>query len=322
MNALGSHRLTARNGEDRLGMVGLQTADSQEARLPLAPSSGALQNALSVDVEDYFQTEAMSKAVPRASWAQMPSRVQQNTQRLLELFANHNVRGTFFFLGWVAERYPGLVRQVHQLGHEIACHSFWHRPIYTLSPSEFREDVGRAKAVLEDVTGTKIVGYRAPSFSMTTGTEWAAEILAENGFLYDSSVHPIAHDLYDNRTSRRFPHYIAGAQLFEIPISTLRFAGRNLPFAGGGYFRSLPYSYVRWAIRRFNRREATPAVFYIHPWEIDPGQPRIATSGRSRLRQYNNLAKTTKKLGRLLTDFAFAPMSEVFDDYKGQSVSI
>jgi polysaccharide deacetylase family protein (PEP-CTERM system associated) len=269
-------------------------------------------NAISVDVEDYFHTEAMSKVVSRSNWEQMPSRVRQNTERLFQLFADHNVRGTFFFLGWVAERYPELVRRANQLGHEIACHSYWHRPIYTLSPSEFREDLRRAKAAIEDAAGTRVAGYRAPSFSMTQGTEWASDILAENGFVYDSSVHPIAHDLYDNRRAQRFPYQVAGTSLVQIPISTLRFGSRNLPFAGGGYFRSLPYPCVRWAIKRFNRTERKPAVFYIHPWEIDPEQPRLPASGRSRLRQYNGLDTTIAKLSQMLKEFSFAPIGEVF----------
>lgn len=273
-----------------------------------------LTNGMSVDVEDYFQTEAMSKTVPRSMWDHMPSRVERNTEQLFELFAANNVRSTFFFLGWVAERYPNLVRQARVLGHEIGCHSYWHRPIYTLSPAEFREDTYRAKCVIEDAAEIRIMGYRAPSFSLISGTEWAVDILAETGFTYDSSVHPIAHDLYDNRDAPRHPHRFTSASLLEIPISTIRLGRKNLPFGGGGYFRILPYSYIRWAMQRVNRVEGRPAVFYMHPWEIDPEQPRLVTSRLSSFRQYNGLGKTMKLLERLLKDFSFAPISEVFSE--------
>jgi polysaccharide deacetylase family protein (PEP-CTERM system associated) len=272
----------------------------------------SIPNGMSVDVEDYFQTEALSKAVPRDTWERMPSRVERNTQQLFDLFAAHNVQGTFFFLGWVAERYPALVRKAVGLGHEIGCHSYWHRPIFTLSAAEFREDTRRAKGVIEDACGVAVLGYRAPSFSLTPGTEWAIEILAEAGFAYDSSVHPVVHDLYDNRHAPRHPYQFAGTSLREIPISTIPMGARNLPFAGGGYFRMLPYAYVRWALHRANRVEKQPAVFYIHPWEIDPEQPRLAPSLRSRFRQYTGLRKTVKRLERLLVDFSFAPIREAF----------
>jgi polysaccharide deacetylase family protein (PEP-CTERM system associated) len=267
---------------------------------------------MSVDVEDYFQTEAMSKAVPRNTWDQMPCRVERNTEQLFELFAAHSVRGTFFFLGWVAERYPDLVRKAKGLGHEIACHSYWHRPIYTLSPAEFREDTHRAKAVIEDAAGIRILGYRAPSFSLTSGTEWAAEILAEAGFVYDSSVHPIAHDLYDNRNAPRYPYHLLGDSLLEIPISTVQLWKRNLPFSGGGYFRMLPYSYVRWAMRKVNRVDGRSAVFYVHPWEIDPKQPRLPAGPRSRFRQYTGLKRVETNLRRLCKDFDFGPITKIF----------
>ncbi len=273
-----------------------------------------ISNAMSVDVEDYFHTEAMSKVVPRKSWDQMPCRVQGNTDLLFELLEAHRVRATFFFLGWVAERYPQLVRRAKELGHEIACHSYWHRPIYTLSPAEFREDTRRAKAVIEDAAGVRVEAYRAPSFSMTPGTEWAADILAENGFTYDSSVHPVAHDLYDNRHAPRKPYRIAKTSLVEIPISTIQLGKQRLPFCGGGYFRMLPFSYVCWGIRRLNRMEKQPAVFYIHPWEFDPDQPRLEASGRSRFRQYIGLSQTAKNLGRLCERFLFAPMNEAFSE--------
>jgi polysaccharide deacetylase family protein (PEP-CTERM system associated) len=280
---------------------------------PSSPKDAVLRtiNAISVDVEDYFQTEAMTRVIPRNTWESTPSRIERNMKQILELFSAHCVRGTFFFLGWVAERYPHLVRETRDLGHEIACHSYWHRPIYTLSPAEFREDTHRAKAVIEDAAGAGISGYRAPSFSLTPGTEWAADILAQAGFAYDSSVHPIAHDLYENRHAPRHPYRLARNLLLEIPISTVRWGKRNYPFSGGGYFRVLPYRYVRWAMRRVNQLEG-PAVFYLHPWEIDPEQPRLTTSGRSAFRQYTRLDKTAGLLSRLLTEFSFGPLEEVF----------
>jgi polysaccharide deacetylase family protein (PEP-CTERM system associated) len=272
----------------------------------------SIRNAMSVDVEDYFHTEAMSSAAPRSGWDKMPCRVERNTELLFDLFATHGTRATFFFLGWVAERHPGLVRKAKDLGHEIGCHSYWHRPIYTLSPAEFREDTHRAKAVIEDAAGTRISGYRAPSFSLTPGTEWAVDILAAAGFAYDSSVHPIAHDLYENRHAPRHPYRYAGSSLLEIPISTVRLGKRNYPFSGGGYFRILPYAYVSWALRRVNRVEKRPVVFYLHPWEIDPTQPRLTTSRRSGFRQYTGLDKTAGLLSRLMGEFSFGPMEEVF----------
>ena len=276
--------------------------------------STRIRNGMSVDVEDYFHTEAMSMVVPRGSWNSMPCRVERNTQRLFELFATHGVRGTFFFLGWVAERYPGLVRKARALGHELGCHSYWHRLIYKLSPAEFREDTHRAKAVIEDAAGVQVCGYRAPSFSLRPGTEWAADILAEAGFTYDSSVHPIVHDVYDNCHAPRHPYRLSLAKnaLLEIPISTVRVCNRNLPFSGGGYFRVFPYAYVRWAMRRVNHLENRPTVFYLHPWEIDPAQPRLRTSGRSGFRQYTGLKKTVALLQRLLSEFSFGPLEEVF----------
>jgi|SRR5580704_1837646 polysaccharide deacetylase family protein (PEP-CTERM system associated) len=282
--------------------------------IPAVTRTGQICNAMSVDVEDYFQTEAMSKVVPRSDWDQMPCRVERDTEHLFDLFAAGGVRGTFFFLGWVAERYPRLVRKARDLGHEIGCHSYWHRPIYTLSPAEFREDTHRAKAVIEDAGGVRIEAYRAPSFSMTPGTEWAADILGEAGFTYDSSVHPVAHDLYGNRHAPRKPYRVAKTGLVEIPISTIQMGQQRLPFCGGGYFRMLPFSYVCWGIRRLNRGEKQPAVFYIHPWEFDPEQPRLAASRRSRFRQYTGLSKTAKNLGRLCEQFLFAPMKEAFSD--------
>lgn len=274
-------------------------------------------NVLTVDVEDYFHTEALALAVPRKNWDQMPTRVVGNTQRLLELLAGRNVRATFFILGWVAERFPKLVREISQLGHEVGCHSYWHRPIYQLSPAEFRADTQQAKRAIEDAAGVPVCGYRAPSFSLVPGTEWASEILVELGFSYDSSVHPIRHDLYGNHTAPRQPHRIASGALLELPVATLRFGGTNLPVGGGGYLRLLPYAYTRWGLTQLNQREGLRAVVYLHPWEIDPRQPRVRASWKSRLRQYTALGRNEEKVERLLRDFRFAPIREAFPDDVG-----
>ena len=273
---------------------------------------GTSLNAISVDVEDYFHTEAMTTAVSRGDWDRMPSRVVQNTNRLFELFADRGVHGTFFFLGWVAERYPGLVRQTASLGHEVGCHSFWHRLVYRLSPEEFREDTIRAKKAIEDAAGAPVYGYRAPSFSLVRGTEWAAEILAELGFRYDSSVFPLRHDLYNNPGAPRTPHRIASGAMMEFPVATISIGGQKFPIAGGGYLRMLPYGYIRWGIKRLNKKEGLRAIVYTHPWEIDPEQPRLAATLRSKMRQYTHLSKTFHKLGTLLEDFNFVSLSECF----------
>jgi polysaccharide deacetylase family protein (PEP-CTERM system associated) len=272
----------------------------------------ATMNSFTVDVEDYFQTEAMASAIPREQWDRMPSRVVQNTERIFELLASRGIRGTFFFVGWVAERFPDLVRQAARLGHELGCHSYWHRLVYRLNPEEFREDTKRAKSAIEDAAGIPVLGYRAPSFSMVKDTEWAQEILVELGFTYDSSVCPVHHDLYNNPHAPRLPHRIAGGALEEFPVATIALAGRNFPVGGGGYLRILPYSYTRMGLLHLNSTESFRAILYVHPWEVDPEQPRIAARLRSRLRQYTGLSTTAGKLQRLLADFRFAPIAETF----------
>jgi len=269
-------------------------------------------NSITVDVEDYFHTEAMGATIPREQWDRMPARIERNTERIFELFASRSVRGTFFFLGWVAERFPSLVRQAVRLGHEIGCHSYWHRLVYRLSSEEFWEDTKRAKQTLEDIAGTAVIGYRAPSFSLVHGTEWAQEILSELGFLYDSSVCPVNHDLYSNPNAPRTPHRIATGRLLEFPVATVSIGGRNFPVGGGGYLRILPYAYTRRGLSHLNRREGLRAVVYIHPWEIDPEQPRLPASARSRFRQYAGLSTTLRKLEHLLEDFRFAPIVDSF----------
>jgi polysaccharide deacetylase family protein (PEP-CTERM system associated) len=269
-------------------------------------------NAISIDVEDYFHTEAMSPAAPRDAWDSFPSRVQPMTERLMALFAEHNVKATFFFLGWVAERFPQLVRETADRGHEIACHSYWHRAVFRLTPEEFREDTKRAKDAIESAGGQPVYGYRAPSFSMIRGTEWAFDTLAELGFRYDSSVNPIRHDFYGNADAPRFPYPIAGGSMTELPIATVRTLGSNWPCGGGAYLRFFPRSYFRWAIRRLNDAEKQPVMLYLHPWEIDCDQPRLPVKWKSRVRQYTRLRHMESNLRSLLCDFSFGTVQQAF----------
>jgi polysaccharide deacetylase family protein (PEP-CTERM system associated) len=273
---------------------------------------GAIVNALTVDVEDYFQVSAFERSVDRSCWDQFDRRVAANTDRLLALFADHRVRGTFFVLGWVAEREPEMVQRIAAAGHEVASHGFGHRLVYDQSPPEFRDDIRRSKAILESLIGCSVQGYRAPSFSITERSLWAWDVLLEEGFTYDASVYPIRHDRYGIPSAPREVHTLRrpAGSLVEIPGTTVRVAGMNLPAAGGGYFRLLPYAYTRAAIRHVNRAERRPAVFYMHPWEVDPGQPRLDAPWLSRFRHYTNLAATEGRLRRLLGEFRFAPIVE------------
>ena len=268
-----------------------------------------LANAISVDVEDYFQTEAMSTVAPRTRWESFPLHVEANTWALFELFARYQVHATLFFMGWIAERFPQVVRRAHELGHEIGCHSYWHHPVFRMSAEEFREDTYRARNVLQDATGAPVKGYRAPNFSINQSVPWAYSILDELGFEYDSSVYPIHHELYGNHRAQRFP-YLAGAKLVEIPVATWRVFNQNLPVAGGAYLRILPYALIRHGIRSINQNENASAVLYMHPWEIDDSQPRLQASWKSRTRQYTGLAGMKFKLERLLQDFSLASIYE------------
>jgi polysaccharide deacetylase family protein (PEP-CTERM system associated) len=257
---------------------------------------------ISVDVEDYFHVEAFAQVVNRNNWGAYASRVERNTERILDLFAERQIKGTFFILGWVAERYPHLVRRITERGHEPACHSYWHRLIYKLTPEDFREDTLRAKNCIEQAAGTPIYGYRAPSFSITGRSVWALDVLAQLGFRYDSSVFPVKHDTYGVPDAPRRPFRIETpfGPIVEFPMATFRFgSGPNFPIAGGGYLRMLPFSYTRMGMRRA-WSEGLPVVSYIHPWEIDPEQPRINASLKSRLRHYTNLGKTEVRLRKLL----------------------
>ena len=270
-------------------------------------------NAMSVDVEDYFHVSVFDGIVPRSQWAQMDSRVVRNTMRMLEIFEAHNVRSTFFILGWVAERHPQLVKDIASRGHEIASHGYAHRLIYDQTPTTFRDDVRRAKALLEDASGCRVSGYRAPSYSVTPRSLWALDILIEEGYGYDSSIFPIRHDRYGIPVSPREPFPIERERgtLMEVPGSTVRVGPLNLPIAGGGYFRLLPYEWTRWGIARLNAHERQAAVFYIHPWEIDPDQPRLPAGWLGRFRHYRNLDKTEERLRALLTEFRFGTVASL-----------
>jgi polysaccharide deacetylase family protein (PEP-CTERM system associated) len=274
----------------------------------------AFLNAMTVDVEDYFHVQAFAKVIGRGDWERYPSRVERNTLRLLEIFARIEVRATFFVLGWVAERFPGLVQAIGKAGHRIGCHGYGHQMISGSSERVFRNDLRRAKQILEDIAGIPITSFRAPSYSITAKTLWAFEVLGEEGFEYDSSIFPVVHDNYGIPDAPRFPYVKrlqCGRQIREFPPSTLRLLGSNIPVAGGGYLRLFPYKITAWAIRHLNQVERQPAMVYLHPWEIDPDQPRIAASWLSRFRHYNNLDSTETKCLKLLDDFAWAPMEEV-----------
>lgn len=274
---------------------------------------------MSVDVEDYFMVEAFAGSVPRKTWASWPSRVVINTRRALDLLDKHDVKGTFFFVGWVAKRYPELVREVYARGHELACHSFWHRTVYSLTRKEFREDTRAAVHAIEDAAGTKIYGYRAPSWSMTKDSLWALEILAEEGFTYDSSIYPIHHDLYGVPGAQRLPytHQLTdGHSLLEFPPTTVRVLGQNLPAAGGGYLRILPLAYTKWAFRKFEEEYRERVVVYFHPWELDPDQPRVREKLKSRLRHYTNLGCMERKLSRLLHQYSFQSFRDFYASQK------
>jgi polysaccharide deacetylase family protein (PEP-CTERM system associated) len=276
-----------------------------------------IANGLSVDVEDYFHAEAITGQIGRHNWDTMPSRVVENTNRVLDLLGEHDVRATFFVLGWVAEHFPHLVREIHSRGHEIACHSYWHRLIYELTSEEFREDTYRAKDVIESAVGIQIIGYRAPSFSVTKRSLWALEILGELGFQYDSSIFPIRHDLYGIPDHPRFLCQYGKdgrSNIMELPISTWRLTSFNFPFGGGGYLRILPLAYTRRAFRSVNEQEQQPVIVYFHPWEIDPEQPRLKVPLRSRFRHYTNLNAMRGRIGALLHSYEFVPLCELLSE--------
>jgi polysaccharide deacetylase family protein (PEP-CTERM system associated) len=272
-------------------------------------------NAMTIDVEDYFQVSAFEARVPRSSWPSFESRVCRNTERLLALFDQAGIKATFFVLGWVAERFPELVRQITACGHELASHGYEHRLVYSQSPAEFREDLRRARGVLESAAGVPVLGYRAPSYSVVRDSLWALDVLIDEGYTYDSSIYPIRHDRYGIPEWDRHIHVVEreGGTIWELPGSTIRLAGTNLPIGGGGYFRLLPYAWTQHGIQRLNTVDGQPAIFYLHPWEIDPEQPRIPAGRLSTFRHYRNLARTEDRLRRLLKEFAFGRVADVLE---------
>ena len=271
-------------------------------------------NAMTVDVEDYFHVSAFEPYISRGDWESLPCRVERNTDLLLELFAAHGVKATFFTLGWVAERYPQLVGRIVGGGHELACHGLSHVRVTEQTPEQFREDAGRAKALLEDISGQAVLGYRAASYSIGAKNLWALPVLESLGFKYSSSIYPVKHDLYGMPEAPRFAFQPEGTRdVLELPVTTVRLGQRNYPCGGGGYFRLLPYPVSRWAMARVNRTEAQPCIFYFHPWEIDPGQPRQSgISLKARFRHYLNLSRMQGRLVRLLEDFQWDTMAKVF----------
>lgn len=271
-------------------------------------------NALTIDVEDYYMVSAFSDVIRFEDWPLHESRVEASTMTVLDLLDEYGLKATFFVLGWVAERNPGIVSEISRRGHELASHSYRHRLAYELSTKEFREDTRRSKRLIEDITGQKVSGYRAPSYSVTAKSFWALEALLEEGFTYDSSIFPIRHDRYGIPGFKRFAEKISNGagEILEIPLSTVRVFGNNIPIAGGGYLRFLPVKFIEWGIRSINDKDSQPAVIYLHPWELDPGQPKIKGKLTSVLRHNMNMDKTSSKLRRLLESFRFGPIREVF----------
>jgi polysaccharide deacetylase family protein (PEP-CTERM system associated) len=282
-----------------------------------------VRNAMTVDVEDYFQVQAFAGCVDRAAWEGTASRVEANVDRILDQFARANVTATFFTLGWVAERHPAMVRRIVAAGHELASHGYDHTRADAQDPATFRADVRRTREILEDIGGVRVRGYRAATFSIGARNPWAFGVLEDAGYDYSSSVNPIRHDLYGMPDAPRSPYRPAGGALWEIPMTTVRAFGRNWPCSGGGFFRLLPYGAHRHGLSRVNMVEQRPGIFYFHPWEIDPDQPRIANCGwKSRFRHYTNLSRMAGKLDRLLRDFAWDRMDRAFAEQLAPPVSV
>jgi len=281
----------------------------------MTPSGAAVEpivNALSIDVEDYFMVSAFAPHVPRNSWDSLPCRVEANIDNILALLAERDVHATFFTLGWVAERYPALVRRIVDAGHELASHGYEHYRATEQGYGPFLADIRLAKAVLEDVAGQPVTGYRAPSFSVGPANDWAFDCIALAGYRYSSSIYPIRHDHYGVPDAPRFAHEVRPG-LLEVPVATMRALARNWPAGGGGYFRLLPYSLSRWFLDRVNAVDGKPAMFYVHPWEFDPEQPRVAeASSKARFRHYLNLKRTGGRMRRLLADFRWDRVDRVY----------
>lgn len=280
---------------------------------PTCAFAAPIRNALTVDVEEYFQVAAFEQTIPRAQWDLSESRVEHSTGRLLDLFSARGVKATFFVLGWIAERHPTLLRRIVSDGHEVASHGYDHTRVHQLSPKRFREDVTRTKSILQDLSGVQVRGYRAPSYSIDGRNLWALDVLQETGHDYSSSIYPIRHDLYGMPEAPRFPFRLRPDAILEIPVTTVNIGRRNFPCGGGGYFRLLPYGAFRWMLQRVNERDHQPGLFYFHPWEVDPDQPRIAGAPlKSRVRHYLNLDVMYGRLEQLLTDFRWGRMDEIY----------
>lgn len=280
-----------------------------------------LPNGLSVDVEDYYHVEAFRDRITPEMWPRFPRRVAESTRRILELLERLGARATFFVLGWVAEQEPLVIREIISAGHEVGCHSYQHCCVWRMTPEEFRADTRRALRVIEDASGQKVLGYRAPTFSIVKRSLWAVEVLAEEGLVYDSSVFPIRHDLYGIPGAPRFPFRWAcrnGRTLYEIPQLTVRILGLTLPVGGGGYLRLLPLWYTRWALRRIRQKDRQPAVVYFHPWELDPEQPRLSGKWRSKLRHYVNLKQMEGRISELLSGGGFVPLRDFLKSHLAQ----
>jgi polysaccharide deacetylase family protein (PEP-CTERM system associated) len=275
-----------------------------------------MHNAMTIDVEDYFQVSAFDPYLSRDDWDSMPCRVERNIAEILALLEASGARATFFMLGWLAERYPDMVRQIEAAGHEIASHGYWHWRVTQQTPHEFKQDVVRARKLLEDICGVAVYGYRAPSFSIGPTNLWGHEVLAEAGYFYSSSIYPIKHDHYGMPDAPRFAHQASGSKaLIELPVTTVEFRGKNYPAGGGGYFRLLPYWLSRLKLQRVNGVDRKPCIFYFHPWEIDPGQPRQAgLNFKTRFRHYTNLGRMKSKLELLLRDFSWDRIDHVFPE--------
>ncbi|MDI4631710.1 DUF3473 domain-containing protein [Pelomonas sp. V22] len=287
----------------------------------LMPTQRGTRNAMTIDVEDYFQVSAFAPYIKRSDWDSRECRVERNVQRILALLAKEGKQATFFTLGWVAERYPQLVRDIVAGGHELASHGYGHQRASDLTREEFADDVGRAKQLLEDIGGQAVLGYRAPSFSIGTGNLWAFDVLLEQGYRYSSSVYPVKHDHYGMPDAPRFAYPVREG-LLEIPPTTLRLAGRNLPSSGGGYFRLLPYALSRWMVGRVNQAEQQSAIFYFHPWEIDAGQPRVeGIDAKTRFRHYVNIERMEGRIAQLLRDFDWGRMDEIFLGRRAQALA-
>ena len=282
----------------------------------------SITNALTIDVEDYFQVSAFAPHIERSDWDSRECRVERNVDRILALLEEGDTKATFFTLGWIAERYPVLVRRIVEGGHELASHGYGHERVSDLSEAAFFNDIHSAKALLEDIGGVRVQGYRAPSFSIGAGNLWALDTLQRAGYRYSSSIYPIKHDHYGMPDAPRFSHQIRDG-LIEVPPTTLRMLNRNLPSSGGGYFRLFPYALSRWMLRQVNGQDHAPAVFYFHPWEIDGGQPRIQGIGlKTRFRHYVNINRMEPRLGRLLRDFRWGRMDHIFLPEHAQEVSV